>query len=284
VLAALVAVAALGAVAATAAAHGVCKVESGYFCIWIESDSDSASRRTLMLDDISHSAIDLRDARYLGLPYTRVLAGAIRAGTGATDEFNVLHVGGGGFGLPRYLVAVRPRAFNKVIEIDPAVVDTARSDLALRTGPRLQAEVGDARVLVRREQPGRYDFVVGDAFASRSPPWHLTTTQFLRQVRRVLRPRGVYLMNVIDNGQRFVRAELATLQRVFPHVALLDLPGSSNHVLVAGRAPIDSAAIESASTTLGVPVTVVQGARLSRLIGNASVLDDDFAPVDQLLR
>jgi hypothetical protein len=91
-------------------------------------------------------------------------------------------------------------------------------------------------------------------------------------------------MNVIDDGRRFVRAEAATLQRLFPHVALMELPGSTNHVLVASRAPIDSAAIKAASTKLGVPVTVLEGADLKRLVRDAPVLRDDFAPVDQLLK
>ena len=283
VAAALVVILTLGAAGAAAAVHGPCKVESGYFCIRVQSDP-GGFRRSLVLDDLTHSYVDVRDPRYLGLPYTRVLAGAVNAQARPEESLAVLHVGGGAFALPRYLAVTRPGSVNKVIEIDPAVVDTARSDFALRTGPRLRVEVGDARLVVRRERPNSYDFVVGDAFSSRSVPWHLTTTQFLEQVRHVLRPRGAYLMNVIDGRQRFVRAEAATLQRVFPHVALLELPGSANHILVGAKAPIDIGALSSSSARLGVPVRVVAGAELQRLVSGGPTLDDDFAPVDQLLR
>jgi spermidine synthase len=283
VTAILVVGAALAATGAAAAVHGPCKVESGYFCIWVQSDSAGSPRRSLMLDDVTHSYVDVRDPRYLGLPYTRVLAAAVQARTGQVRALRVLHIGGGAFALPRYLAATRPASFNKVIEIDPAVVDTARADFGLRTGPRLLDEIGDARVRIRNERPASYDVVVGDAFSSRSPPWHLTTRQFLAQVRAVLRPGGTYLMNAIDEGMRFVRAEAATLRRVFPHVVLLQLPGSGNHVLVAGVTPIDVAAVERSAKKMGVPVRSVAGAALLRLIGGESPLEDDFAPVDQLL-
>ena len=53
---------------------------------------------------------------------------------------------------------------------------------------------------ILEEPSGAYDLVVGDAFSSRSVPWHLTTEEFLAEVRRVLRPDGVYAMNLIDGG------------------------------------------------------------------------------------
>jgi spermidine synthase len=279
----LVVGAAAAAAGAAAAVHGPCKVESGYFCIWVQSGSPD-SRRTLMLDDLTHSSVDVDDPRYLGLPYTRVLVGAVGARAGSERPLTMLHIGGGAFAVPRYFAATRRGSINNVIEIDPAVVDTARSDFGVRTGPRLRVAVGDARVLIRRERHGTYDFVIGDAFSSRSAPWHLTTEQFLRQVRALLRPDGTYLMNVIDRRARFVRAEAATLQKVFPHVALLELPGSDNHVLMGATTPIDAAAVSSASAKLGVPIRVVEEAALRQLIGDAKPLEDDFAPVDQLLQ
>jgi spermidine synthase len=199
------------------------------------------------------------------------------------ERLAVLHIGGGAFTLPMYVAATRPGSVNKVMEIDPAVVDTARADFGLRSGPRLQVEVGDAGVLTTRERPLSYDFIVGDAFSSRSPPWQLTTREFLGRLRKLLRPRGAYLMNVIDDGRAFVRAEAATMQRVFPHVVVLELPGETNHVLVGANAPIDVAALRRQAMRMGVPVLPLTGASLGQLIGDAHVLENDFAPVDQLL-
>jgi spermidine synthase len=280
----LVVGATIAAAATAAAVAGPCKVESGYFCIRVFSTPPDGQGRLLMLDDVRHSFVDLRDPRDLLFDYAKAVAAATQAVLPAPHPIDVLHIGGGAFTLPRYFAATRPRSPNTVMEIDPAVVDTARADFGLRTGPRLRAEVGDARLLLNRERPRSYDFVIGDAFAGRSPPWQLTTKQFLAQVRGVLRPRGEYLMNLIDDGMRFVRAEAKTMQEVFRFVVLLELPGEPhNYVLIGSQVPIDTAALLSQVTRMRALVVPVTVAKLQSLVGDATALDDDFAPVDQLV-
>jgi len=284
-LAVLLIVAATLAASGTAAGvGGPCRIESGYFCIRVFSAPPDDSGRVLMLDDVRHSYVDLRNPRNLVFDYAKAIAAAMQAQAQPGKPISVLHIGGGAFTLPRYIAATRPGSTNTVMEIDPAVVDVARADFGLHTGPKLRADIGDARVLMKRERPHSYDFVVGDAFAGRSPPWQLTTRQFLIQVRTLLRPRGAYLMNLIDNGQRFVRAEAATMEEVFPHVAVFDLPGEThNHVLMGSNVPIDVAAIAARAARASFLTMPVAGARLQHFIGDATVLDDDFAPVDQLV-
>ena len=155
----------------------------------------------------------------------RVLASAVDSIAPKGEAVATLHVGGGAFTLPRYIDSTRPGSNNTVIEIDPAVVDTAKTDFGLRETPSIDAKVGDARVLARDERPRSFDFVIGDAFSGRSVPWHLTTREFLEDLRGLLRPGGAYLMNVIDPQFEFARAEAKTLRQVFRHVALLRMPG-----------------------------------------------------------
>lgn len=281
--AALAVIAACIGAGAAAAVEGPCKVESAYFCIRIASGGPGDSLRLLFLDDLAHSSVDLRDPTYLGFEYTGVIAAAINSEAPPRRAITTLHIGGGAFTMPRYLAAVRPGSRNTVMELDQAVVDTAHEDFGLRDQQGLRIEVGDARLLVEDEPPHTYDFIIGDAFGSRSVPWHLTTREFLEQLERVLRPRGTYLMNLIDSRLRFVRAEAATLKLVFRYVALLRSQTASNHVLVASNSPFDAAAIAARVAKRHVDVAAVSGASLDRLIGDAHVLEDDFAPVDQLL-
>jgi hypothetical protein len=105
-------------------------------------------------------------------------------------------------------------------------------------------------------------------------------------VARVLRTDGVYVQNVIDYPpDRFIRAELATVAAVFPHVALiaprdaLDGEVGSNYVIVASKSPLPLTALRArlASTPL------VEGLELAEFVGDARVLTDDYAPVDQLV-
>ncbi len=283
IAAALVLVLAIGAAAAGASVKGPCRVESAYFCIRVLSGPPGTPDRLLMLDNLAHSWVDLRNPRELGLAYVRVLASAVDAIAPSGEPVATLHIGGGAFTLPRYIDSTRPGSSNTVIEIDPAVVDTAKTDFGLRETPSIDARVGDARVLARDERPGSFDFVIGDAFSGRSVPWHLTTREFLEELRGLLRPGGVYLMNVIDPQFEFARAEAKTLRQVFRHVALLRMPGATNYILVASNRAFDAGAIAGRAGERDTPVVAVTGDALDRLIGAAEVLDDDFAPVDQLL-
>jgi spermidine synthase len=190
--------------------------------------------------------------------------------------------------MPRYLRAEYPGSRSTVLEIDPEVLKVGRDELGLRTGPDLRVRVGDARIGIRGRADDSADVVVSDAFGSLSVPWHLATTEFIGEVRRVLRPDGLYVLNIIDYPPlRFGRAELRTLQEHFEHVALL-IPSymrqgidGGNVVLVASDRPLDSAALRERSRATGVEL--VQGAALDRLIGGMPVITDDHAPVDQWL-
>jgi hypothetical protein len=105
-------------------------------------------------------------------------------------------------------------------------------------------------------------------------------------VSRVLRPGGTYLLNVIDNPPLdFARAETATLRAVFANVVVLagagvlDGNGGGNLVLVASDEPLPLAALRERAE----PGTVSTPEQALAFAGDAQVLTDDDAPVDQLL-
>ena len=240
-----------------------------------------------MLDDLPHSYVDLHNPKHLIFSYSRVMAGVVDTQWKPETPLRILHIGAGAFTLPRYFAATRPGSDNTGMEIDPAVVDTAREDFGVRSSPRLHIEEGDARLLVGKEPAHSYDLIIGDAFSGHSVPWQLTTEEFLEEADRLLRPSGAYLMNMLDNRERFVRAEAATMKRVFPYVVLFSPLDSDNHVLVGSKVPVDPTAVLDRMQSLGYPTQLVErvsGGALARLIGGARFLEDDFAPVDQLLR
>ena len=182
-------------------------MESAYYCLRVEHDVFRASGRILWLDDVRHSYVDLADPAHLEFDYTKSFADAVATAFPGARPLDALHVGGGGFTFPRYLAVTRPGTRSTVLEIDPEVLDLARSELGLHTSPALRVRIGDARLGIRGQGDDSRDLVVGDAFGSLSVPWHLTTREFLREVDRVLRPRGVYVQNVIDYPTfRFARA------------------------------------------------------------------------------
>jgi spermidine synthase len=289
---ALLAVVALAALPAglTAALDDGCDAATAYYCARVDLDDERPSGRVLVLDTLRHSYVDLEDPEHLEFRYTRIFASVVAARFPPAQPLQALHLGGGGFTMPRYLAATRPGSRSVVLELDQALVDLGRRRLGVGEIPALRIETGDARLSIEEEPAGRYDVAFGDAFGGLAVPWHLTTEEFVRSVRARLRPGGVYVLNVIDYPPlRFGRAEVATLRRVFRHVAAVVPPGAEeradggNLVLVASDAAIDAGAIEAVRRGAGGSEVVLAGERLDRFVDGQDPLRDDYAPVDQLL-
>jgi hypothetical protein len=109
--------------------------------------------------------------------------------------------------------------------------------------------------------------------------------EFAREIRRVLRPAGLYALNVIDQPPlRLVRAEAATLREVFADVALVahrgpgGRPGGGNLVLLASERPLPRA-VRPASRG----AVTYDGRATGRLSADSEPLRDLDAPADQLL-
>jgi MFS family permease len=273
-----------------AIAPSPCEEETAYHCARVVADPERASGRILYLDTARHSYVDLQDPEYLQFEYVRAIASVSDVLGDGGAPLSALHVGGGGLTLPRYLAEVRPGTDSLVLEVDPGVVAIDREQLELETSDRLRVRVADGRVGLADERAGDRDLVVGDAFGGLSVPWQLTTREAVELIDRALADDGIYAVNLIDHPPLdFVRAELATLRWVFPHVALLAripvLTGEDggNVVAVASRSPIPAERIAARLTDRGLVWQVAQAEELDRFVGEAPVLTDDYAPVDQLL-
>jgi hypothetical protein len=259
-----------------------CDTQTTYYCVTIDVDGDRASGRTLVLDDLRHSYVDLDDPTHLEFWYTRRFADVVDR-LGPVGPIDAVHIGGGALTVPTWLQTTRPGSEQIVVEIDGELVDLVVDEFDRATGPGTGVEVRaqDARLSMADLPDDSADVVVGDAFGSRAVPWHLATVEFAEEIDRVLRPSGMYVLNVIDGAdQSFLRAEAATIAEVFPHVAVVlgssaAAGGLGNSVLIASDLPFDPTVVDP------------DGGRLvddlGEYITGATILTDDFAPVDQLL-
>lgn len=266
---------------------GPCDYETTYNCAIVRVDENNPSGRTLILDRVRNSYVDLSDPTHLEFRYIKLFADIIEA-TAPPGPLDVVSVGGGGFTMPGYLRSTRPGTDNVVLEIDDTLVEIGRTELAL--SPETEVLVDDARVSARDLPDASTDVVIGDAFSGASVPWHLTTVEFAREIRRILDRDGIYVMNVIDYGEReFIRSAAATLEQVFEHTSLFAPPGyisgrdGGNFVLVASDTQIEIDSIEARIRARGGTETGIEGAALEDFIDGARVLTDDFAPVDQMV-
>ncbi|MER7959496.1 fused MFS/spermidine synthase [Streptomyces sp. NPDC096030] len=286
----------VGAGLATTVAPGACDTETRYHCARVVADPDRVSGRTLVLDGVRHSYVDTDDPTFLEFEYVRAIAAVVDSAFPAGAPLSAHHVGGGGLTFPRYLAATRPGTRSLVSEIDSGVVHIDHSRLGLSTRSGIDVRVEDGRLGLRQLDDAGHDLVVGDAFGGVSVPWHLTTVEAMADVRRVLDDDGLYVANLIDHGGlAFARAEVATLDAVFEHVALLGEPADigldptatskgGNFVVLASDRPVDLRAIQEALDARGTGWKIATGADLTSWIGDARRLTDDYAPVDQLLQ
>ncbi len=273
-----------------AVVDGPCESETAYHCAFITVDPDRATGRILWLDTLRHSYVDVADPTHLEFRYTRVMDDAVDV-LAPSGPIDVLFIGGGGFTLPRYWPAVRPGSTSTVLEIDDELVDFVSAELGLEPErPALRVRTGDARLLIDEEPVAAFEVVVGDAFGGLAVPWHLTTEEFTEQIAERLTPGGIYVLNLIDHPPlRFARAETATLQAVFEHVAVAAPasyfagPTAGNFVLIGSASPIDIEALGEAIAARGGREVVLAGRDLTEWVDGARVLTDDFAPVDQLI-
>ena len=271
------------------AIEGPCDEETAYFCARIEIDPDRESGRILFLDTLRHSYVDLNDPTYLDFRYARLMGDALTV-TLPQGPVDALYIGGSGFTFPQYIVATRPGSTNYVLELDPAIVDIAQSQMGLSDRTATTILTGDARIGILDAPLNAFDLVLGDAFGGPAVPWHLTTREFIQDISDRLRTGGVYALNMIDYPPlRFARAEVATIGDVFAHVVViapksyLSAEQGGNFVIVASDSPIDAAGIEAVTRSRGGVETAVGGATVIAFVDGARVLTDDFAPVDQLI-
>lgn len=262
-----------------------CDTETRYHCVSVVADPARASGYELLLDEARHSYVDVEDPTYLEYAYAQWVADGIDATSRPGAPLDVVFIGGGGFTLPRWLLATRPGSSSRVLEVDGELVDVARERLGLRTSPALRVTVGDARLGMLDIPTDSADVVVGDAFGNYAVPWHLATAEWTDEVMRVLKPGGLYALNVIDyRPQELLRAEAATLLDAFADVRLVAVPAAdgwpagANAVFLASDRPMPKRTGSRKEGAITYRLPDVETFALG-----SDILRDDYAPVDQLL-
>ncbi|MCX8125935.1 MAG: fused MFS/spermidine synthase, partial [Dehalococcoidia bacterium] len=221
-------------------------MESNYYTIQVWDGADDT--KLLVLDHLVHSYVKPGDPYKLEYGYLKIFREYADYVLQGNPSPKVLHLGGGGYSFPRYIEAAYPGSTNDVVEIDPAVTLVVHEFLGLPYDTTIRTYNMDARLfLIRGLTQEKYDIVVGDVFNDFSVPYHLTTLEFSRVLKEVMKPDGVYLLNIIDRygDGRFLPSMIHTLQHVFRYVYLFgvaptwDWPGRSTFVIAATDRELD---------------------------------------------
>jgi spermidine synthase len=160
---------------------------------------------------------------------------------------SALFVGLGAGSLPRYLSSYYPKAAIDVVEVDGEVFDVASKFFYFSETENMKVRVEDGRSFLRKTSR-KYDIVFLDAYQVRAIPYHLSTVEFLEEVRQRLSEHGVVVANIVGQEQnRAFNAMLATYERVYRNIYVFEGITSYNNVIVAAPAPVDRKAVHERS-------------------------------------
>jgi spermidine synthase len=237
---------------------------------------------TLLVDGVEQSYVDVEWPRFLKHSYVRRIASVIDTAAPARTALRVLHLGGGGLTLPRYIAATRPGSAQLVIERDAALDAFVRARLPLPDGADIRTVTGDARAVVEALD-GAFDLVINDVYEGAQMPTSVASVEFAGEVARVLAPAGCYIVNVTDLPLAlYSRMQAATLGAVFADVCAIGEPGLlrgrryGNVVLAAGAAlpAARIARIARISDRDEVRAKVLTGPELDEFIGGVGPTRD----------
>jgi spermidine synthase len=163
-----------------------------------DSIADGPVRRTLYHGRIIHGMQLLEDARrrwpttyYAPDSGIGLTMHEIRRGDGR-------HVGVIGLGTGTLAAYGRAGDHLAFYEIDPNVIDLARREFSYLADSAATIEIraGDARLVLERQVPQRFDVLVVDAFSGDAIPMHLLTREAFDLYARHLSDDGVLVVNV----------------------------------------------------------------------------------------
>jgi spermidine synthase len=233
----LVLLAALFAFSATAAERVIYETRSPYNDIVVSEDSDGLRILRFGRFGARQSAVKVGDPEHLELPYARIMAPI--PFLFVEQPHTALVIGLGGGSIPGFLHSRFPDMRIDVVDIDPKVVEVAKSHFGFREDDRMRAYIEDGRRFVETTRQ-RYDLIYLDGFGSDAVPAHLTTREFLTAVREVLTPQGMVIGNLWGRAvNRNYDSMVKTYQDVFAGLLLVDVVASANKIVLASRAEQD---------------------------------------------
>ena len=240
----------------------------------------------LRMSGMDQSHVDLVDPTRIVFDYVRRMADVVDLVAPADDPVRIVHVGGAGLTLPRYVAVTRPRSAQVVLEPAEQVTELVRRELPLPRASGIKVRPVDGLAGVAALRDHHAEVVVLDAFADARVPGDLVTVTFFTDVARALEPDGVFLLNLTDRAPfAWCRRAVAGLRTVFPEVLLSAEPATlrgrrtGNLLVVASRRLLPLEALLKRATSSPAPYRVLDGGQVSDGFGGGEPFTDaDTAP------
>ncbi|MGH7823637.1 MAG: fused MFS/spermidine synthase [Candidatus Binatia bacterium] len=278
-------------------ARTILEKDTFYHRIRIEEDDEA---RYMYFNRTLQSAMNLKDPTALRLLYSRYTSLGF---TFRPDAKKLLLIGLGGGSIPKKLQKEFPSLEIDAVEIDPEVIQIAKSHFNVRESKNLRLHAQDGRIFLTRAQT-QYDIIMLDAYYTDAMPFHLTTREFFELAQKKLTPNGIVVANLISAvmgpSGKIARAFVKTQRRIFPQTYVFatrrpDNVGSEtvqNVIVIATkekrRLDIKEIVARAARLNRGLFPDTIQDIGVAYYDGplpdqDVPVLTDDYAPTDNLL-
>lgn len=241
----------------------------------------NGTRRYYLNDYLTQNTYDVKEKKSVSM-FTYMLHKLARAYTPELKE--VLCIGLGIGIVPMQFA--REGARVDAVEINPEVVPVAEKFFDLERA-KLNIHFGDGRYFLNKAKK-QYDAIILDAFLGDSSPSHLLTREAFGEMRRVLKPDGVLVINSFGDfsrGRDFFTASVdKTLRAVFGSVRIHNDGLHGNTLFVASARErleiVHPPILEDVHRdALSQVVAALDGLRETNP-ESGRVLTDDFNPVE----
>ncbi|MGP9660238.1 spermidine synthase [Arthrobacter sp. AOP36-C1-22] len=185
----------------------------------------------------------------------------------------VLHLGAGALTLVRYLSTTRPGSSQFAVDSERELMGFVTESLPLPADTNCELMIGDAREVVADKLAGEaFDAVILDVFAGADAPEHLRADEFHREIRDLLAPEGISLVNVGDDPPfAFIRQQINAMEETYRQVTvaapqeLFSRRAPGNFILMGTDTAWDGSRLDALRSMGPHPGSVLSGVDLDGL-------------------
>ena len=227
------------------------------------------------------SWIDPEDPTRLEFDYMQRIADHLDVHRPAGERMRVIHLGGAGMCLARYVATTRPTSPQIVCEPDAELTAEVRrkAPLPARSGIKVRPVDGRSGLAAMREDFA--DVVILDAFDGARVPGDLVTVEFFAEVSRILHSDGIEVANLADSAPlTWTKRVARSAEEVFTNVCLAaesaTLKGRryGNVVLAASNGPLHEEELARRCSGAPFPFRLITGDALAKLLADARPFRD----------
>jgi spermidine synthase len=239
--------------------------------------------------NLPQGGINLKDPDELLFEYTRLSFTSLAFLD--KEPKDVVFVGLGAGVMPRYFNRYYGDANIDVVEIDPDIFLLAKKYFHFVEKEKMKVHIADGRVFIKRS-PEKYDMIFLDAYKGDSIPFHLTTIEFLREVKKRLKKGGVVVSNILSGStNKYFWSMVRTYRKEFGQLYIYRGEKVDNFVFVAK----DNDGVEIEESDILIRAGEIRSSKemdinlkhpsldymdYPEMEGAAELLTDDFAPVN----